>query len=869
MHNELIYNIHVFRLGELQNKTADDLEVLKSTMDKWNKDDLEKKCQKLGFAFGSQFDLLKEGWSSGTEALGVICPTKEINEGTEKYTIHPSIIDASFQTMLLLKGNAGKFVPQQITNLTIVDKPDNIEQLFAHTKILEWEENPTATITLMDSHARPVMIIESLATAEISRNKAKISFENSSFSFGWEEFTSKAYSDNQESVWLLLRDKSKFAERFLQYVPAEESVHFVDLQDTAGKARDEFAKALDDASAQVKGNRKLRVLNFWPVDTSKFDVDTRNFDVTHSLAFESCLLIAQEITKREALAKKVHLVFVTSGLVTIIDDDQSPVTDLSNVFPWSATVFGFRRSFSEEINLTKASVVDLSINPSNKELNSLAEDVKAIAMEEEIVYRDGVRYVNRFKHLVPLERKCTETEPLFSKISYKMASMSGEWYLRKRSNKMLDPNKEIDVYYACPITQKPWKKLKMNDRVAFAGKLFDDKQNEDEFLVVGVCDIQDLGSTVDAMKCCFSKLEEDITLQQAASLVFPLVMSYHILTNIIGNVEEKKILFFHTNEEVSTVFSLVALSLGAKVTCLVKNRADKERMQKFGDVEVLTEDELAKSKLRLVNEMNFDAVCFLGHNSAFSTRQIMKHLKRDAIVITVHGEGVDQFNRFIASKNVQFMTTNLEKITENSNTFSELLKSCCSVLKSNDVFEKLLGIPQQVFSIYDVMEHKCEIINFEEKNDDIYLETVSMKPKVLPGSLSFYNLPLDESGMKDDCTYLVIGGVRGFGFEIAKWMVENGAKTVMCTARSAPNEEKKAYIQHLQEETGSRILLRQADVTSWEDMYVIKKELEHLPPVAGIVFTAMVLQDQLVKDADVKTCKKVVETKVKGNNFAP
>ena len=123
--------------------------------------------------------------------------------------------------------------------------------------------------------------------------------------------------------------------------------------------------------------------------------------------------------------------------------------------------------------------------------------------------------------------------------------------------------------------------------------------------------------------------------------------------------------------------------------------------------------------------------------------------------------------------------------------------------------------------------------------------------------------------MKDDCTYLVIGGVRGFGFEIAKWMVENGAKTVMCTARSAPNEEKKAYIQHLQEETGSRILLRQADVTSWEDMYVIKKELEHLPPVAGIVFTAMVLQDQLVKDADVKTCKKVVETKVKGNNFAP
>ena len=47
-------------------------------------------------------------------------------------------------------------------------------------------------------------------------------------------------------------------------------------------------------------------------------------------------------------------------------------------------------------------------------------------------------------------------------------------------------------------------------------------------------------------------------------------------------------------------------------------------------------------------------------------------------------------------------------------------------------------------------------------------------------------------------------------------------------------------------------------------MNKIREELESLPAVAGIVFTAMVLEDQLFKDADLKTCKKVIQTKVKG-----
>ncbi|XP_028418020.1 uncharacterized protein LOC114542749 [Dendronephthya gigantea] len=226
-------------------------------------------------------------------------------------------------------------------------------------------------------------------------------------------------------------------------------------------------------------------------------------------------------------------------------------------------------------------------------------------------------------------------------------------------------------------------------------------------------------------------------------------------------------------------------------------------------------------------------------------------------------------NPWIYVKDVHFILTSLQDITKSSTDFSKLLDSCYSVLKSKGLWSKLLDITQKASSIYDVMQRGDESNNRclpeVERKGNFSLNIISVKPETVPGQVDFYNLPLDINGLKDDRTYLVIGGVRGFGFQIARWMVENGAKTVVCTARSQPSDEKISEVQQLEKKTGSRILLRQADVTSWEEMNTVKNELESLPDVAGIVFTAMVLADQFLKKADLKTCRNVVGTKVKGS----
>ena len=455
-----------------------------------------------------------------------------------------------------------------------------------------------------------------------------------------------------------------------------------------------------------------------------------------------------------------------------------------------------------------------------------------------------------------------------------MASKSGQWLLQKATAKRVTERLEIEIHFVCPILHEHWQELGMNDRVSITGKLCNAQEENHDTFVVGVCKVGNLGSFVAAEKCCFTEMKVDFTAQQAASIGFPLAISYNILANVLGDLGGKmNVLVYHQNEEVCFIFACVAASMDNKVVCLVDHQSSKKRMMQFEKLLVITKDEITRAVPKDVCFEELDTVCLLSRVGTYVTRQIAKHLKPGGTVIssTLNGEESVMFNPWIYIKDVHFILTSLEDITANSTDFSELLDSSCSVLKSKGLRKNVLDIPQQASSIYEVMvfpdesNKRCmKSTPGVEMKKAFALNTISLKPKNVPDQIDFYSLPLDDNGLKKDRTYLVIGGVRGFGFEVARWMVENGAKTVVCTARSAPCEEKIAEVQLLQEKTGSRIFLRQADVTSWKEMNRIMNQLESLPSVAGIVFTAMVLVDQLLNKADLTTCRKVVGTKIKG-----
>ncbi len=130
--------------------------------------------------------------------------------------------------------------------------------------------------------------------------------------------------------------------------------------------------------------------------------------------------------------------------------------------------------------------------------------------------------------------------------------------------------------------------------------------------------------------------------------------------------------------------------------------------------------------------------------------------------------------------------------------------------------------------------------------------------EVLPGEYEPLNLP-------EHATYWVAGGLGGFGFEIAKWLVARGARHLVLSGRNAvPSEEATDAIAVMQKQ-GARIHCISADLTKSVDVQKVVMHIDdNLPPLKGVFHTAMVLEDKLLVDLDLNTLHRVLKPKTIG-----
>ncbi|HRI70517.1 MAG TPA: SDR family NAD(P)-dependent oxidoreductase, partial [Polyangium sp.] len=98
--------------------------------------------------------------------------------------------------------------------------------------------------------------------------------------------------------------------------------------------------------------------------------------------------------------------------------------------------------------------------------------------------------------------------------------------------------------------------------------------------------------------------------------------------------------------------------------------------------------------------------------------------------------------------------------------------------------------------------------------------------------------PPADFRLHGDATYLVTGGLGDLGREVARWMVEKGARNLVLVSRRAPNEQAQRTIAAM-EEKGARVLALCADVANREDVEQLLMTIsEKMPPLRGIVHAA-------------------------------
>jgi len=121
--------------------------------------------------------------------------------------------------------------------------------------------------------------------------------------------------------------------------------------------------------------------------------------------------------------------------------------------------------------------------------------------------------------------------------------------------------------------------------------------------------------------------------------------------------------------------------------------------------------------------------------------------------------------------------------------------------------------------------------------------------------------PADAPAVRVDGAYLVTGGFGGVGLQAAAWLVARGARDLVLASRSAPGEAALAAVAEL-ERAGASVRTASLDIC---DADAVRGLLAGLAaPLRGIVHTAGVAADGLIRDLDAAHLSEARRGKVEG-----
>jgi acyl transferase domain-containing protein len=120
------------------------------------------------------------------------------------------------------------------------------------------------------------------------------------------------------------------------------------------------------------------------------------------------------------------------------------------------------------------------------------------------------------------------------------------------------------------------------------------------------------------------------------------------------------------------------------------------------------------------------------------------------------------------------------------------------------------------------------------------------------------------SSIRPDVTYVITGGLGGIGLLTARWLVDHGARYLALAGRRGPSEEAARTIAEL-EAAGAQVKIVAADIADPTQVTRLIETVESgMPPIAGVLHMAVVVDHALLRDATEESFRRVFGPKMIG-----
>ncbi|MEE8522653.1 MAG: SDR family NAD(P)-dependent oxidoreductase, partial [Thermoanaerobaculia bacterium] len=121
-----------------------------------------------------------------------------------------------------------------------------------------------------------------------------------------------------------------------------------------------------------------------------------------------------------------------------------------------------------------------------------------------------------------------------------------------------------------------------------------------------------------------------------------------------------------------------------------------------------------------------------------------------------------------------------------------------------------------------------------------------------------------QRSLKADASYLITGGLGALGLGLARWMVERGARHLALVGRRGAPEAAQPVLDRLRS-AGAQVEVLRGDVCERSRVADLLAEIDaSMPPLAGIVHAAGVLDDGVLSSLDWPRFAAVLAPKVAG-----
>ncbi|WNO11149.1 SDR family NAD(P)-dependent oxidoreductase [Teredinibacter sp. KSP-S5-2] len=823
--------------------------------------------QARGLSYGHYFQPIKSLFVNSDCVLAEIIPVQELDSQPKDYLLHPTILDASFQSLITLINSNQAFVPVGFERLDFYRAPEG--RCWSYGEITHRAGNSiTCRVQLFNEQGETLAEIKNLTCQSIGQNSQQDEEQKWLYGFEWQaseiDFSDPSLKNNQQI--LVLANDNSLTESLvseLEYASLNYAVLYrgakyrkIDLNTIIVDPLN--VQQLEKAIAEFDYIKINTVIDLWSCE-SFAEVDaTTDYLTEQSMSLRNMLDVLKSQTQ------KINWLKFTRGAQSM-----SSSTQQQNIAV--APLLGLGPLVINEFNHILCRMIDFDFDHGGNEPDIILSELADKSNETEVVYRDGARYLRK------VTRRHADTSPytiIESSTSTpavaREVKRDGVATLELYDQPKLSVKKgQVEIAVKASLLNDNQLSL-INQMKDAALPLFSDKQlaYECEGVVVAVGESSQFKvgdrvvaiSGVEAAQTNLVIWQNYVALKPAGIHSFnPLwsTCAFYCLNNL-GQLGQGDDILIHNADSYLGMYLIdFAVNMGANVHVTTVDESNKNLLENkhLGGVYDLDSLEYVEKLLDSTHRKGVRLVVNLASGSLrHNVFKVLSPFGRFIDLDVVANNANKTIPESVLAKQLNYHSVNLGQwLASQPDSVHECLTSSVSLCENNNL-NVLMQSPYDASNVNDAYEY------FQDGRARAEVVRIEYSDKRIPVNVVKRHTWLPRNG-----SFIVTGGTRGFGLSVALRLAELGAEQLILVSRSGiPGDSEEKIIDQI-EQTGCKVIVEKTDICDQDSVANLVASYDQVAaPIKGIFHCAGVLDDGPLLSMTAERFNKVIKPKVKG-----